>query len=106
MGHVGLRGTAAIAQHVGHVLGGLQGASQRGPARPHARRPAVEGLAERKAVRGGRGTVDEARGHQLDLRPLARQGGCQRVVVGQDIRGGIDEVYPHRRPTFSRERYD
>jgi hypothetical protein len=50
--------------------------------------------------------VDEAGGHELDLRALARQRRGQRVVVREDVRGRIDELDSHRRTTFSRERSD
>ena len=87
---------AAVAQHVGHVLGELQRARGRAaqPATPRAR-GAVEELAARDSRRRRHRAVGEAAREQLDVGPGSRQRAAQRVVVGRRVGGGVDDVDAH-----------
>ena len=93
--HVGGGRVAPVAEHVGHVLRQLHGAAAPGRPVAQARGQPVEGLADGVTERHGRRPVHEARRDQLNLHAAARQGGGQGMVVGDHIRGRVDQVHSH-----------
>ncbi len=92
--HVGSARGAAVAQHVGDVLGELDHATGAGVG--HVRGEAIEQLAPRVALRHGDGAVGEAARVQLDLRAGGGQRAAQGVVVGRRVGRGVDDVDAHR----------
>ena len=91
---VGTTAVAAVAAHVGEVLGELQ--------RPPAARlrarlggAPIEALAHPVALRGRHRPMGEAAGDQLNLGTRPRQGGAQRAVIGRRVRRGIDDLNSH-----------
>ncbi len=86
----------AQAQHVGQVLGGLEGAAARCAEAARCAAP-VEALADTVAVGVGNGAVEEPAGQQLDLGSRSRQRRREGAVVGRRECRGIYELNLHAR---------
>jgi tetraprenyl-beta-curcumene synthase len=96
--HIGGTCEAAVAQHVGHVLGELV-RHPHAPARGAAR-GAVEQLASHIPIRRRDRTVGEATGDELDLGAGQPQRTAQRMVVGWCVGGGVYYLDEHLSKTI------